>query len=246
MRQARSATRPEEREGTTAAAEVRLWLLGLGLHRDEATGPALAQRDAVGDADLQGPSLSEAGAGGQGGRPVSGQGGWSGAPRARAGGQSGAGSGGDQGWDGVSGAGQKGGQGAGQGRGQCRRAQVPARSDSPLAVRGQHAHQLPHAVVQRRPAAVQTHHQVVLAARVQHHQLVPAAGHAQPGHLRGAPGAGVRGAAVPPPRPQQAPGACRPPRPGPLPPSPAPPTNGLAEALLRRTSSGWSVRRPCL
>lgn len=121
-----------------------------------------------------------------------------------------------------------------------------AQSDSPLAVRGQHAHQLPHAVVQRRPAAVQTHHQVVLAARVQHHQLVPAAGHAQPRHLRGAPEAGVRGAAGPPPRHQQSPGACRPPRPGPLPPSPAPPTNGSAEALLRRTSSGWSVRGPHL
>lgn len=56
---------------------------------------------------------------------------------------------------------------------------------SPLAVSGQHAHQLPHAVVQRRPRAVQTHHQVVLTLQVQHHQLVPPAGHAQPCHLGG-------------------------------------------------------------
>ena len=57
----RSAARPQEGEGTAAAAEFRLGLLGLGFHRDQAPGPALAQGDAVGDADLQGLPVLEQG-----------------------------------------------------------------------------------------------------------------------------------------------------------------------------------------
>ena len=54
-----SAARPQEGEGATAAAEIRLWLLRSGLHGYQAPGPALGQGDAIGHADLQGPSLPE-------------------------------------------------------------------------------------------------------------------------------------------------------------------------------------------
>lgn len=59
--QAGSAAGPQEREGAAAAAEVRLGLLRRGLHRHQAPGAALAQGDTVGDADLQGATLPEAG-----------------------------------------------------------------------------------------------------------------------------------------------------------------------------------------
>lgn len=83
---------------------------------------------------------------------------------------------------------------------------------SPLAVRGQHAHQLPDAVVQWRLGAVQTHHQVVVAPHVEHHQLVPPTGHAQPGHLGGGrDGSASGGAASPAPHPAPVAAGPRPP-----------------------------------
>lgn len=56
-----SGVRPEEGEGPAAAAEIRLRLLQPRLHGDKAPDPALAQGDAVGDADLQGLSYPEEG-----------------------------------------------------------------------------------------------------------------------------------------------------------------------------------------
>lgn len=178
-----SAAGPQESEGASAAVEVRLQLLGPGLHRHQAPGTALAQGDAIGHADLQGATLPAAG-----GREVR---------RLQAGGRAAPG------------------------------ARDPSPSPrSPLAVRGQHAHQLPDAVVQRRPGAVQTHHQVVVAPHVEHHQLVPPTGHAQPGHLRGEGWLSVRGlpALLPDPAPLGSqPLSSPPPAPLSVPPGPRPP-----------------------